>query len=502
MTSEKARIASNYIRLLLTFVMGVLIVRLLADIGPSALSIYLLVAAGNGFAMLMRTTLRESVIPVMGQTYEGNHQADFAQSFSIIRRLSMMAAIFAFAVFLIFWLMSGVFQTGSLGAFTVFAAFIMSGFKTALSALATPYVNTVLVSGRIVGFNAYSVMERATEFIALICISIFIPNASEDTQTLTFFVGSVILVFLLQAFIVFYARKIDVRTTVSISTTSIDTREWILKLVGWNLLVVVAFLLYFRFSIVFLNIRFGEVATILLGLVLLLIGYQRQIAVGLVIGMDAIISRQFGNDSLKVAKETKKFVLRTTYIQAVVSCFSITFLCIFARPIFEIWIGGSLGEEVWDVDIAVTLFRLIAIGFFARSVSENWMKFLNGKGAVKIYAIPSIIGSAIYVAWLLSAAYTMEFNSLLIYLAIVFSTLHIIVHLGFIPIFTAGELETRIFEIYRPLILPIMLCVLILGLAVAINIDAGIDLVKASIILTVMFFAGIITVLKRPKINL
>ena len=47
-----------------------------------------------------------------------------------------------------------------------------------------------------------------------------------------------------------------------------------------------------------------------------------------------------------------------------------------------------------------------------------------------------------------------------------------------------------------------MLCVLILGLAVAINIDAGIDLVKASIILTVMFFAGIITVLKRPKIIL
>lgn len=499
MTSEKARVASNYIRLLLTFVMGVLIVRLLAGIGPSALSIYLLVAAGNGFAMLMRTTLRESVIPVMGQTYDGNHQSDFSQSFSIIRRLSIMAAIFAFSVFFIFWLMSGVFQTGSLAALTVFIAFIASGFKTALSALATPYVNTVLVSGRIVGFNAYSVMERATEFIALIGISIFIPQASEDTQTLTFFIGSVILVFLLQSFIVFYARKIDARTTESVTTTSSHTREWILKLVGWNLLVVVAFLLYFRFSIVFLNIRFGEAATILLGLVLLLIGYQRQIAVGLVIGMDAVISRQIGHLTAKMSKETKHFVLRTTHLQAVVSCFSITFLCIFVRPIFEIWIGDSLGEDVWDIDLAVTLFRLIAIGFFARSVSENWMKFLNGKGAVKFYAIPLMIFSSIFAAWLIFAASVLEFNPLLRYLAIAFSLLHVIVHLGFIPFFTARELEISIFEILRPLLLPFLLCLIIIGLAVVLNVDAGINLGKFIIIITAMSFAGLITLFKRPK---
>ena len=125
--------------------------------------------------MIMRTTLRESVIPVMGQTYDGHHQADFTQSFSLILRLSLFAAVLAFLIFFIFWLMSGVFQTGNLTPITVFVAFIASGCKTALAALATPYINTVLVSGRIVSFNAYSVVERATELLALIGILAFIP---------------------------------------------------------------------------------------------------------------------------------------------------------------------------------------------------------------------------------------------------------------------------------------------------------------------------------------
>ena len=499
MTSEKARLVSNYLRLLLTFIIGVIIVRLLAGIGPSALSIYLLVAAGNGFAMIMKTTLRESVIPVMGQTYDGNHQADFTQSFSLISRLSLIAAVFAFGIFFVFWLMSDVFQTGSLAALTVFVAFIASGCKTALSAFATPYVNTVLVSGRIVGFNAYSVVERGTELLALIGITIFIPAASEDTQTLVFFVGSLGLVSLVQLFIVFYARKIDPRITKGASSTAPQTRDWIFKLVGWNLLVVAAFLLYFRFTILFLNIKFGEAATILMGLVFLLIGYQRQIAVGLVIGMDAIISRQIGKDDKGISKETRSFVLRTSYIQAVVSCFSVTFLCIFVRPIFELWLGNSLDADAWDIDQAVYLFRIIAIGFFARSVSENWMKFLNGKGAVKLYAIPLIIFAIMYASLIIIGSSSLELKDLLIYLAVIFSVLHVIVHLGLIPFFTARELQISIFALMRSILLPFLLCLMVIGFAIMLKIDESLSFTKAVMLIVSMGLFGLVTIFIRPN---
>lgn len=498
MTSEKARLASNYVRLFLTFVMGVIIVRFLAAIGSSALSIYLLVAAGNGFAMVMRTTLRESVIPVMGQTYDGNHEANFARSFSLILRLSIMASIFAFSVFSIFWLMSRFFQTGDLAATTVFVAFVASGFKTALSALATPYVNVVLVSGRIVGFNAYSVAERATELLALILIFWLLPDASENTQTLLFFAGALFLVFLLQIFIFHFARKIEPRITESVAPASGKTRNWIYKLVGWNLLVVAAFLLYFRFSILFLNIRFGEAATILLGLVFLLIGYQRQIAVGLVIGMDAVISRQFGRKNTSSVNETKQFVLRTTYVQAAVSCLSITFLCIFVRPIFELWIGNTLDSETWDINRAVFLFRIIAVGFFARSVSENWMKFLNGKGSVKLYAVPLFIFATVYAVSLMIGAVLLDFDRLLAFLAIGFSFLHVVVHLGFIPYFTARELQVSILKILKPILLPFFLCGMVILTAISLNIDYGFNFTKMAILILSMSVAALILLFRRP----
>ena len=453
LTPGRARVLSNYARLMVTFVTGFLVIRLLAEIGPSALVVYLLIAAGTGFAQFFKIVIQESVIPVLGLSHDEGLGRSFASVYWIALLASLVAGGFALAIFAVIWILRGSFDTGALGPVAFGVALGTGALRVVISALATPALNGILVAGRVVPYNGLLAAERLVDLVAVLLVPLLWAGAGEEAQAIGFFALSAGLYALVQGVSFAFAIRLDKRYIPRPAPVSRDDLGWVGGIFGWNIALVVAFILYLRLSTFVVNASFGEAETLVLGLVFLLIGYQRQIAMGLVIGLDAMMSRLIGAG--RGTGAAAQMVLRATWVQAVFSFFSVVALVLFARPIFELWLGASLAGTGWDLDWTVELFSIMAIGVLARSLSESWMKFLGGKGRVGAYA-PVILAGGLVNAGVLGAVAMVGWDgrSALAVIAWSYATLHLIVHMGVLPWITLRELDLPRARFFAALAVP------------------------------------------------
>ena len=458
------RIVSNYIRLATTFAIGVVIIRLMAEIGQSALVLYLLLVAGTGLAQLFKIVLRESVIPVLGLTFDGKSGRSFDQVYRAAVVSSFFAGLFCLLCFAVIWAVSGNLDLGGLGALTVAVAIGSCGAQTFASAVATPFLNAVLIDHRIVSYNVFLILERLTELVAAVVALLLPPEYGLEERVIVFYALSGGLFLLLQVGIFVYATRCDARFRVSRGRLVRSDIRWIAGFLGWNLAVVAGFALYTRLTMFTVNWGLGEGATLGLGLVLALIGYQRQIAMGLVIGLDAAISRHYGKDTAGGRRDAEALTIRSTYIQAVFAAFSIALLWVFIEPILRLWLGHSLAASDWDVGQSVLLFKVMSIGIAARSISEGWMKFLSGKGEVRSFAPFILGGGAVFAVFVLVVVSRGTAWDVLLMIAIAYSAFHVIVHAGLIAFRTAGALGVRARTLFGLVALPFVLACALVGL--------------------------------------
>lgn len=454
---HRARIVSNYLRLLVTFASGLLIVRLLAEMGASTLNIYLIVVSGTGFAFFMKIVMQESVVPLLGLSFEGRENRSFARTYWVSFLFAGIASLFASAIFFALWLMRDKFDSGNLPVSTFALALASGALRTIVSSLATPPLQAVLVAGRVVAYNALLAAERLVDLVAVVAILLFATRATEAAQADMFFLSSAILYALVQAAAFVIARSTDRRFGLHPVRIGREDFVWTRGIFGWNIAIVVAFLLYLRFSTLAVNIAFGEGPTLVLGLVFLLIGYQRQISMGLVIGLDAMVARVYGGGAGDHGKSAaiRDMILRSTYVQSVFSFGSVTILWVLADPLFRYWLGDSLHGSGWDVETAATLFRIMSLGVLARSLSENWMKILNGRGRVGTYAPWLLAGGAVYAVIVLAGVIlTKSADAVLLGLAVAFSSVYILNHIGVVPWRLVSEMGVSAREVALAALVP------------------------------------------------
>ncbi|MBV7380166.1 MATE family efflux transporter [Maritimibacter dapengensis] len=452
MTANRIRIASNYLRLLVTFASGLLIVRLLAEIGASALNIYLIVISGTGFAFFMKIVMQESVVPLLGLSFEDR---SFARTYWISFLFAAFASLFACTIFLVLWLLRDKFDTGNLPDTTFALALASGALRTVFSSLATPPTQALLVVGRVVAYNVILASERLADLVAVVGLLVVAGDAGDVKLANAFFVTSAALYILVQVAAFAVARAADARFGFRPVRIGARDLRWTRRIFGWNIAIVVAFLLYLRFSTLAVNVAFGEGPTLVLGLVFLLIGYQRQISMGLVIGLDAAIARLYGAGKPGPNAEIRAIVLRSTYVQSVFSFGSVTILWVLADPLFRYWLGDSLRGSGWNVETAATLFRIMSLGVLARSLSENWMKILNGQGRVGTYAPWLLAGGVVYgVFVLIGINLNTSADTVLLILAVVFSTLYVLNHVVVVPWRLVSEMGVHAKEVGLAALLP------------------------------------------------
>ena len=97
-SSGRVRILSNYVRLCSTFVLGLLLVRLLLQLGQDAFGIVALLGAGTGLVASLRQIIRISMIPELGAAYHDDDPETFPQVFAASFVFSLATGIVSLIV--------------------------------------------------------------------------------------------------------------------------------------------------------------------------------------------------------------------------------------------------------------------------------------------------------------------------------------------------------------------------------------------------------------------
>ena len=93
---------TNYMRLCLTFVLGLWLVRLLLAMGEGVYAVIAIVGAVIGIANILQEMVRGTVVPIVGLAWHNVDKERFSETYTAAWLLSFIAAIFSTLIVLIF----------------------------------------------------------------------------------------------------------------------------------------------------------------------------------------------------------------------------------------------------------------------------------------------------------------------------------------------------------------------------------------------------------------
>ncbi len=493
------RIVSNYLRLASTFIFGLLIVRIMTEIGPDAALIYLLLVSSTGIAAMFKVALQNALIPVLGLSIDGKGEHGFSEMLWTSFAASALAGLFSIALFAIFWAVSGSLNFGALSASTIGVALLTTGIHAFISSIAIVFLNLILIDNRVVTYNILLILERAGGFVAAV-IALMLPASYDmDTRVQVFYVLFALFVVLVQGLIYILAVRGKPEFRLRRAPMQFSGQAWVGKLLGWNAAVVIAFALFTRWPPLVVNWSMDEGMTLIIGIVLTLIGYQRQLSMGLVVGLDAMVSRYFGGGGDDGEAQARALTLRFTYILSVFSAFSVALISLFVEPLLDLWIGDTLSETSWSAEACARLFRIMAFGIAVSIVSEGWMRYLSGKGEVGAFAPKLLIAGCIHILCVIAAVQFYDGLAALEVIAWSFSVVFLIVNLWFI----AGETAKRL-GVGRSTICAVMAVPAILAVIAAFPglyyLAQGWTSLGTGISLGTLAFAGVVALMLTPLV--
>ncbi|QZH74932.1 MAG: hypothetical protein JY451_15015 [Erythrobacter sp.] len=493
------RLISNYSRLILTFAFGIITVRLMAEIGSDAALIYLLLISSTGIAAMFKFALQNAQVPALGLTVDGKSSHDFTEVFWTSFLFGCFAAILSLAMFSVFWLFSDELNLGALSAQTISIAILSTAIKAFASSIGMVFLNLLMIEHRMVTYNILLVLERGLVLLPALFVFYLPDGISIDEKLQYFYLIAAGLTVLLQ--IVTWWLSGRTRTDFRLRRVPMrkETSRWIAKFIGWNAAVIVASTMFTRWPPLVVNYSMGERLTLTISIVMTLIGYQRQISMGLVVGLDAQFSRFFGSGEQSAEASARALILRSTYLLTAFSAFSVLVISLFVEPILQLWFGQSLADSGWRLEDSAQLFRIMSIGIAASIVTEGWMKFLSGRGKVIAFAPHLLLAGAFNIVAVWGAVHFTDGQRALQWIAVAFSFSFLAVDIGWIARNTAQEIGIGLGRLFAIMALPIAVALLSALPGLLLKGDHW-TLVSAGITLAVIGAAGLMTLLAMPRV--
>lgn len=447
------RIATNYLRMFVSLVLGVFLIRLLLQFGEGVYAVVALTISSIGVAEILKEGVRGATIPTMGMAYHSDDEKRFAKSYSSALVLSFLAACFAVAVLLIFAFFLDHFEFDKSLNNAALTLIYMRCLSTFVGICVSPILNLMLFTGRVGSYNFWLAMERVGEVAGAIYVFWFLSDAENALQL--FWFGVLSSLGMIAAYIGATAQAIfpgkhlvpEIR-----NISSADIRNTFYK-VRWNLAAVGSVNLYLRFDVFAVNLFFGVFGTVIFGIASQLASYVRILTMGLIFGLDALTSQHAsagddaGRDKLvKLSRET--FELQTIALLSVA-----VFVVFHAQYFIDLLFGDQLPQSV-NSEAITKVFLLLMFGMIARGLSEGWMSILAGSGHIRDYALPVFIGALLNPILVVAACYTVQPDTGIQSVAIIFMVLNIIFHAGFLPVITARVLGVATKRLVEPALVP------------------------------------------------
>lgn len=451
------RIVTNYIRLLLTLALGLILIPvLLRLVGDEATGMISLLGASVGLAALAQEIARDSMIRELGKAHHTGGSIEFRNTYNSSIVLCFAGALLTMGIFGMFYLLLPVLSIPQelLEAVEIFliAKALQSFFEIFLS----PQFNMFLVYERMAQLNVYYVLHRSMLLGAagIVYLLSDLQTVSERLAAFGIISATLQTVCLFAAVAILVFQNKDLRP--SIRYFSWIASKEIAGTSGWNLLMSVSIRLHERIGSVLMNIYFGPIGNLLFdSLAFRLSSYVRMFASGMTTGVDAIATRiSSANDS---DHQLKNFLVRSTQYHAIATFPAAAIMFIMADPLISLWIGGHVKDPETVVPTATMILRVLMIGMVVRCVGDGWLRIFYGAGLVSKYSPIVFLGGLISPLFTAGLYYMLPEDQKVLSVALSFSILLLLFNGVIAPYYCCRLLKLHILEICAPLIRPMVI---------------------------------------------
>lgn len=455
------RISTNYVRLLVAVLLGLALTRLLLNkLGSEAFGLISLIGSTVGFTILLEEIVGGSMIREVGVVLHGGNELQFRRMYNSAIAVSALGSLITLGLF---GVLLAVLPLLKISEALLPAArwFVMAkAIESAAMVLLAPQYNMYLITERMVRYNGWFVVRRASLVVA--AVMLFWINPANEAQGLIWYgwlsCGLQILAFVGSAVMI---TVIDPRLIPSPSLVSREGVQAVLKISGWNLAILISKMMGLPAGAVIMNLAFGLHGNLIFGLATQFAGYARMLASGMTGGIDAVSARLSSVSSADVvAHSMKRLIHYSTRLHALVAFPAVIGMGVLARPFLQLWVGSSFRDDPQGLDQTVVLVRVLLIGFAVMCLSDNWLRILYGAGHIGRYA-RAVVASG-FATPLLAGVLLLGLPEPMRYTAAAwaFSLMYLIVHLGIVPRIAAQVLGIRAMAILGALVRPLLLALL------------------------------------------
>jgi len=480
------RILSNYIRLLITLGLGILVVRLtIGWLGDEAFGLISLLGANIGLAGIFRQIIQMSLVRELGHAYHADDET-FRKSYATICLISLVCSVLSLIAFGIVFAIIPMLQIAD--EFIVPARWFVvgQGLFTALMIILSPILNMYLVKEKFIGYNIWYIGMRMGNILSVLVLGYIIaiddPAFGLMLHGLTWSGFSAIGILIAAAVMVKKDHRLMFRT----KGGDANARAQVFSTFSWNTGVQIAMNLHEQIPPLLLNIFFGPLANAAWGIGFRFVAYIRMCTAGVQFGSDAVSARLASDiDSDESKRKLQRLISIQTKLTAMIALPASIVVFVYGWPIFDIWVGRRLTNYDQVMPIAVYMSRILSVALAARAISDTWLIILYGAGYVKAYA-PWVFAGGIF-APIASIILMLTLPDHLVVYAppTMFAAVLLIVHLFGLPIITGRCLHIHpvalLLSLWRPLI------------AVLIAITSAIGVLAYSSRLTDLGFVGQLT---------
>lgn len=440
----------------ITFIVGIWLLQIFLGFGEAVYAVIVLTGSSIGIAEILKETIRGATIPELGKSYHSKNDRYFKEIYSSTLLLSLISACFSTLILSLFVVFLDYFSIPEnlVSATKYYIATRM--ICVFLSIALAPVLNIMPISGRMMSYNVWLTLDRASDLASALIVGYLLFSASGAEQLILFSTISLVLKIMVLFFATVWTTRSDRRFIPSPQLISLAHLKKVGKLIGWNAAAVISVNLYLRFDIIAVNILYGIKATVIFGLASQLAAYVNLSSMGLVSGLDAVVT-QSSNDENKAQKRGVHALSKAIVeLQALILGFLVVLLILHTEFIISLLFADRLSSNI-DIQMIVICFFMLMTGMIARGMSEGWMGILTGMGNIKSYAIPVLIGAMLNPVLVIIIGHFYKLESGLYGICFVFLILNIFFFMYYVPKVTAGTLAVRTSDLTKPILLPLVL---------------------------------------------
>lgn len=455
--NDRIRVLSNYTRLLASFMLGLVLARVLLRLGTDAYGLIIFLGAGTGIIGSLRETVAVSMVPELGAAYHDADPRRFQSSYSSAFLLSAILALLSLVIVIVigFCLPFCNIPPSMLTAARWFL--VAKAAQALITVFFSPASNMFLVTERMISYNLWTIAEKVGDTLAAAIILITFADRSATQLVIMYGTISAALGATMVLASTVQISLTDRRLVARQQFVSRGALSELMHSFGWNSGVTLAINLYTRMTALVMNLTFGLFGNVVFGIAVQVCMNLRQLSMGLVTGIDAVAARL---NSHRGEQAIRELCVTATRLQGLVVLPGICWLMLYVDSFIMVWVGSRLEDPAKMISVIGSVSRLLLLGVGARSLSEGWMRILSGAGHAKKYA-PVVLACGL-VNPLLAFVFVKTTSGAVQFAAptVALSLLMIAVHGVALPWIVARHLGLPVRRIVAPLARPFVAAVI------------------------------------------